>query len=340
MVYICDSDTSAGQPKVPLGVASHCLTEYSTVIDCLLTTITEYVFRMKIKLIIFSSNNLNFSGLGLALTMQPTSVVLTYYFDRLLARANGISFAGVGVGVFVLSPLFQFLIDTYGWQGALLVIAAIAGHSGICAALYRPTPLEIESQKVEKTDRNMTLSQDGGSTSNKCSGARVILANILASFDCKLLKSINFACLLAAEFLYGISIAVILLYTAARAEHAGISHFHSAMLLSIMGICSFLSRITHGYIIDYKLMTATVLTATAYGVGAISLSVNPLVHTYEGLAVLSALVGLSSGVFNSTGPIVAKEYVGLQKLSGAVGWIHLGVGTGVILGSYIAGKPI
>ena len=272
--------------------------------------------------------------------MQPTSVVLTYYFDRLLARANGISFAGVGVGVFVLSPLFQLLIDTYGWQGALLVIAAIAGHSGICAALYRPTPLEIESQKVEKSsDRNMPPSQDG-SSNNKCSGARVILANILASFDFKLLTNIHFSCLLAAQSIYGMAIAVVLLYTAARAEHAGISHIHSAMLLSIIGICSFLSRITHGYIIDYKLMTATALTATTYGVCAISCLVNPITYTYEGLAVLSVLVGLSSGVFNSTGPIVAKEYVGLQKLSGAVGWIHLAVGTGVILGSYVNGKPI
>ncbi|KAJ7332871.1 hypothetical protein JRQ81_015051 [Phrynocephalus forsythii] len=63
-------------------------------------------------------------GLGFACLYQTASVVTVKYFKKRLAVANAIGRSGMGVSV-VLAPFVQFLIETYGWQGALLIYGGI-----------------------------------------------------------------------------------------------------------------------------------------------------------------------------------------------------------------------
>ncbi|XP_060087606.1 monocarboxylate transporter 5 [Heteronotia binoei] len=60
------------------------------------------------------------SGLGFACLYQVGAVMIVKYFKKRLALANAISRSGMGLCV-VLAPFVQLLIESYSWQGALLI---------------------------------------------------------------------------------------------------------------------------------------------------------------------------------------------------------------------------
>ena len=45
--------------------------------------------------------------------------------------------AGAGLGLFVISPLSEFLIKKYGWMDAWMIIGAISSHTFVSACTYR-----------------------------------------------------------------------------------------------------------------------------------------------------------------------------------------------------------
>lgn len=60
-----------------------------------------------------------------------------FYFDRRRGLAAGISSAGAGVGMLVLSLLAAFLAEHYGWKGCLIIMAGVCLQCILCGALMR-----------------------------------------------------------------------------------------------------------------------------------------------------------------------------------------------------------
>ncbi|XP_072165964.1 monocarboxylate transporter 13-like [Diadema setosum] len=81
---------------------------------------------------------LSLSGIGLGLALTPSLTMVGRYFDKRYSMANGLSYAGSGVGILVLAPLAQLLIDTYGWRGGLLIMGSLCFHVSTCGVLLRP----------------------------------------------------------------------------------------------------------------------------------------------------------------------------------------------------------
>jgi len=50
----------------------------------------------------------------------------------------GIAAAGSGIGGFVFPPLINFLLETYSWRGAFVILGAIMLNIVICGSLFRP----------------------------------------------------------------------------------------------------------------------------------------------------------------------------------------------------------
>ncbi len=66
------------------------------------------------------------AGIGLTpLRANSQSVVVTNWFVRRRGLAVGIVASGVGVGVLVVAPLTQWVIDQAGWRAAFLTLAAL-----------------------------------------------------------------------------------------------------------------------------------------------------------------------------------------------------------------------
>lgn len=54
----------------------------------------------------------------------PAGALIAQWFAQRQASMIGIAFSGMGVGVLVIGPLTQWLIDAYGWRGAYVALGA------------------------------------------------------------------------------------------------------------------------------------------------------------------------------------------------------------------------
>ncbi|XP_035428139.2 monocarboxylate transporter 13-like, partial [Cygnus atratus] len=85
------------------------------------------------------------AGLGWALVFTPSLGTVGRYFPARRALATGLAMSGASVSGLALGPLVPLLLDTYGWRGALLLLAAISFNLMVAGALLRPLDVPSES---------------------------------------------------------------------------------------------------------------------------------------------------------------------------------------------------
>ncbi|KAK2181718.1 hypothetical protein NP493_385g03031 [Ridgeia piscesae] len=153
-----------------------------------------------------------FVGVGLGLSYAPTVVAVGQYFNKKRATANGLSFAGSGFGAFFIPSLIRFSLDTYGLNGALLLMAGMSLNICVCGMLFRPPQFYMqrymrrqnrkktaakETEKINKlavddankpeTDANISSNQDAGANPVDSTDAlqEVQLSDYLETEDAK-----------------------------------------------------------------------------------------------------------------------------------------------------------
>ncbi|KAH0618722.1 hypothetical protein JD844_018165 [Phrynosoma platyrhinos] len=94
------------------------------------------------------------AGLGFACLYQIAAVMTVKYFKKRLALANAISRSGMGMSV-VLAPFVQLLIQTYGWQGALLIYGGMMLNLVPSSMLLQP--VNVKRLKVVGTRNESNL---------------------------------------------------------------------------------------------------------------------------------------------------------------------------------------
>ena len=86
------------------------------------------------------------AGIGMTpLRANAQSVVVTNWFVRRRGLAVGVVASGVGVGVLVVAPLTQWVIDQAGWRAAFLALAALylVGLAPLNALWQRRRPEDL-----------------------------------------------------------------------------------------------------------------------------------------------------------------------------------------------------
>ncbi|XP_030588092.1 monocarboxylate transporter 2 [Archocentrus centrarchus] len=78
------------------------------------------------------------NGFGYALTWTPTVTMLGFYFDKRRPVANALSSSGECILTFVLTPLFQLVINNFSWRGALLILGGLQLNLCVSGMLLRP----------------------------------------------------------------------------------------------------------------------------------------------------------------------------------------------------------
>ncbi|MCI4382249.1 hypothetical protein PGIGA_G00012810 [Pangasianodon gigas] len=114
------------------------------------------------------------TGLGFALSYTPAVAMVGTYFNERKALAYGITMSGRGIGIFILPPLVQHLIDLYSWRGALLTLGGLVSNLCVCGSLMRPLVGEKENVKpnldepdVQEDLKTVKLT-DIGQNEDKC----------------------------------------------------------------------------------------------------------------------------------------------------------------------------
>ncbi|GFR67030.1 monocarboxylate transporter [Elysia marginata] len=101
-------------------------------------------------------------GIGRGLTITPGIFLVNMYFNKMRARAIGMSMTGAGLGTFAMVPLHQWLFDTFGFTNAYLMIAAIATSGFLAAALFRPLSMHKEIKREQRLKERALRKQTNG----------------------------------------------------------------------------------------------------------------------------------------------------------------------------------
>ncbi|XP_015592061.1 monocarboxylate transporter 13 [Cephus cinctus] len=101
-------------------------------------------------------------GIGAGLSFPPTVYIVTSYFVKLRGFANGLCISGSAIGTIVLPPFLQYLLDKFGYRGAVLIMGAITLNTLVCGLLYHPVEQHMKEVPIPIEDGvdNQALSLD------------------------------------------------------------------------------------------------------------------------------------------------------------------------------------
>ncbi|KAI8499001.1 hypothetical protein Bbelb_234540 [Branchiostoma belcheri] len=274
------------------------------------------------------------TGFGMSLMYSPSLAMIGKYFDKRHATANGIAISGTGVSMFILSPLFQFLIDEYRWNGALLIFSAMTMHGCVCGALLRPLRLKDADEVKEAGNEDEENTIDSSKT---CKAEVPFFQKVLEMFDGSLLKTKPFLVYSLSFFVLTLGNSMIYVHLVAHAQALGVEKTQAAFLPSIFGIVDAIARPINGWLSD----RLPVRKLYYYMVGCIGLGICniaiPHSRTYPALVACMVFYGISSGTFYPLIVVLVRKYSGVSRISGGLGWAFVFQGAGFLLGQPIAG---
>lgn len=278
------------------------------------------------------------NGLGYALTWTPSVSMVGLYFDRKRPMANALTSAGECVLTFVLTPLSKWLIDSYSWRDAMLILGALQLNLCVCGALLRPLNPKEDfklAKKVKTQEEKHMLQNNLQSLQPKDKWA----------FKSKILPYVDFSLIANADFMlysaFGSTAALGFfapaLFLVPFARSRGIEEYQSAALMSISAILDLIGRLAFGWVANtriIKTMHQLIVTVILHGT---VLLLCPLASSFVELAVFSAAFGLVYGATVAIHITALAEVVGAHKLGSALGFFLLIRSFGALLGPPIAG---
>ncbi len=300
-------------------------------------------------------------GFGGTFGYAPSLVLVNQYFNKRRGIATGFATSGSGVGLFVYSPLLQFLFNNYAYFGGMLIQSALAFNLCVAAMLFRPlekvTPQDqkqcqnvtndeqelcltdagdIEDQKENSSTEYMNKNEKAKNESRCCLSLEHFNKNYL---DLSLLVDPIFLTFAIAQLLLTQSYMGGQMLVPPLAESRGVTKYKAVFLLSYMGIADMISRVATGTLFDimcirrYRVHIYNAfifLTSLTYYAWSLS-------HQYVWLSVTTIMHGLLNGALVSQRAVVAADILGIERLSSSFGLTIFMQGIGVMIGPLISG---
>ncbi|CAN9512900.1 unnamed protein product [Ophioblennius macclurei] len=258
-------------------------------------------------------------GVGFAFSWLPANSMVSHYFVRWRPIAIAIASAGESVFAFSFSPFFQWLIETYGWQGALLIIGGLQLNICVCGALMRPLN--------ERETKDAVQDGDGA----------VPPAKKQTIFQCSLLRKPELCLYFVFAILSAAGIFIPPLFMVAFSNSLGIEKYWSASVLSVLALADLVGRVTCGWLANMRLMRnlqLLTLVTTLYGVVLLLL---PLSHNYWAVVVFTSFYGFLFGCTVAIHITAIVDIVTLEGFDSGLGLFMLFRSIGGFVGPPAAG---
>lgn len=102
------------------------------------------------------------TGIGGGLSTTPGIILVSRYFDKRRALANGICISGTAAGSFIFPILIEYLVGHYGFHGTILILGGCMLHVCVSAVMYRPLEMELQTFK-SNSETNLSACRENGS---------------------------------------------------------------------------------------------------------------------------------------------------------------------------------
>ncbi|KAF1389454.1 hypothetical protein PFLUV_G00073590 [Perca fluviatilis] len=262
-------------------------------------------------------------GTGICLSWIPANSIVSHYFVRWRPIAYAIASSGECVFAILFSPFFQWLIESYGWQGALLIIGGLQLNLCVCGALMRP--LEAIQSPLQKTKYN--LESDAAVLPPK----RKVIFQFSLMRKPELLLYILFAIFAAAGFF------IPPLFLVPFANSLGTDKYWPAFTLSILALADLVGRLLCGWMANMKLVRNLQLLTIMVTLLGVVLLLLPISNNYWTLLAFASLYGFLFGCVVAIHVTSIVDIVTLEGFDSGLGLFMLFRSIGGFIGPPAAG---
>ncbi|MFC2017654.1 MFS transporter [Chloroflexota bacterium] len=262
-------------------------------------------------------------AVGLGSCFVPIVSTIPRWFAKKRGIAAGITFTGIGLGGLICPPLAQWLISSYGWQQAYVILGLIIFIIIIPLAQFMkhsPQRMGLRPYGEEGTveDKQSSASITGGSSFKQAiKTGRLWLLGVI-------------------QFGFGFAVFVIIVHIAPYAVDVGFSVMTAAGILSTIHGSGIIGRLSIGFIADTigarRALTACLVTAT---LALIWLLFAREIWMFYAFAVV---FGVAIGSMDSLHPLVPAELFGLGSLGMIFGSVNFSNNLGGAVGPFLAGS--
>ncbi|KAJ7313235.1 hypothetical protein JRQ81_004517 [Phrynocephalus forsythii] len=259
------------------------------------------------------------AGLGWALVFTPSMAAVSHYFEKRRTLAMGLAVSGAGISSLAFSPLFQFLVDSYGWRGALLTVSGMSLNLMVSGALLRPS--DAEGDRARAAARGSSW-----------------LKALSSLFALELLRQGPFLRYILVCILVDAGYFVPYAHLVAHAREVGCDEYEAAFIMASAAVTDMAGRIFAGWLADSGLSGRLVhhLTLWAVLTGTL-LALLPLGRSFSSLLGLGLCYGFFAGCFVPLQFTSLVEIVGTSSMLGAIGLMNMLESLGALLGTPLSG---
>ncbi len=289
-----------------------------------------------------------FTGLSLLLTSQTNSswqLFITYslllaigtgalhvvristvsrWFDKKRGLALGIVVSGGGLGQVIMAPFATFLISSFDWRTAYIVIGIITWLIVI--------PL---SRLLKKDPHEIGAFPDGiNSHSKEIKDEKESIQPISFSLS-QVLKTRSFWLLMFIWLFWGSSSFLILTHIVPHATDIGFSAGEAAIILSLMGGISIAGSVLMGRLLESIGKKKVAIICSLLLVGAMVWLI--WAQNLWMLYLFAVAYGFAQGGLATSVNVIIGDTFGLRNLGVIMGMLTIGWGVGSAIGPAVAG---
>jgi MFS family permease len=240
-------------------------------------------------------------AIGVSGSFVPLASTIARWFVKRRGIMTGVAVSGVGVGTLVMPPVVNWLIASYGWRSAYIVVGVVT-----------LVVVTLAAQFLKYDPKQVGQSPYGGSQQTR-----------------------QLWMLIAAWFCFGLSQGTVLVHIVSHTIELGLTAASGALVLSVVGGTSAVGRIAIGAVSDRIGNRTTLLMSFSLLSGSLFWLL--LADTPWMFYLFAVLFGFSySGISILASP-VAAEHFGLGSHGVLLGCIMFGVETGKAVGPVMAG---
>ena len=247
-------------------------------------------------------------GAGVSCFYVPLTVTVMRWFDTRRGMAAAVVSSGNGLGTLALSPLSRWLIDSFDWRTAFVVLAELSALVVIPAALLL---------RDRADSAHAPLKVAGAAEARSVFTRWPFWAIVFTHFGCCAAHS--------GPIFHMVSHAI----------DQGVPALAAAGALGLSGSTSIFGRVGTGIVADRVGVKRTMLAALALQASVIFLYL--FARSQESVYGLAAIFGVAYGSAMPLYAVLTREYFGERGVGTAYGFIFFISCIGMGLGSYAGG---
>ena len=261
-------------------------------------------------------------GVGAAYVVM-TSTVLRW-FDRKRGLALGIAGSGGGLGTASIAPLAAFLIASFEWRNALMILGGMAWLIILpVAQLMKKDPYEIGASPDGTAPGYQTPEVEQSVTSPQKVPLR------------RMFRTTSFWSFLFISLLIAFSVFFVITHIVPHAIDLGFSTIESATILSLAGIAMIAGRLIAGVITDKLSAKAVAIVCSLFQFAAILWLVR--IRGLWMLYLFGLIHGFALGGFATAFTVLIGRTFGLEDIGKILGVLEIGIFVGATLGPFLGG---